>query len=377
MHILYERPSDDPVFGTDNQLTFPAGDTWYYKSDPRARAFACLDSWELCSPNGIECWSIDDDIGHLPPDAWFVSYALRRSNVEFSMRRRLGSALVAQESISQFFSLALDDHHWRKEARRLFLTSLARIQYDAFSIGSGEDYAHEVDGDGYKDVTEPEAGNLCGFWKFRSQYTNIDLWAFVWLMTVLPSCFILDLKGTCALWLITCGYFGTSPFAHQDPEQRHGNETVGTDGSPQSGPATPNSHIDANTPSTTRAPILDGGHASDYGAISSTTPVSGGNPTPSEAQHQSDQRQGNQHQSDLHQHRSSQQQHDSEEHQQPVQGDQHVKSMRLLTQQFLVFHWLLAVIIVPIFGLVRAVWCRDWDVLKLRKKDSFWFSLRA
>lgn len=77
---------------------------------------------------------------------------------------------------------------WIAEARQLFATSLARIQFDAWSIASGEDAVH-VGADGYVDKTPKhlKAGDLCGHFKFRSSgYRNIDFLAFVLTVVLVP-----------------------------------------------------------------------------------------------------------------------------------------------------------------------------------------------
>ncbi|KAF2004725.1 hypothetical protein P154DRAFT_560501 [Amniculicola lignicola CBS 123094] len=196
LHIFYTKPSSDPIFPADTPR-FVGDDpqAWYYKSDPRARAFACIDRHELCAPDGGKCWSMtetgDTD---LPPDYWLMKLSLLKSNTYDSIEKRLGSALIAQEKVSQFTSEALDDKHWMKEAERLFATSLARIQFDAWSIASGEDWVHEGN-DGYVELTPDEAGNLCGIFKFNSaSYSNVNFWAFFGLLWVLPLTCFLSLK---------------------------------------------------------------------------------------------------------------------------------------------------------------------------------------
>jgi hypothetical protein len=123
---------------------------------------------------------------HLPDDApntpayWFMKWALETSTTYDSIKWRLGTALLAQEKVTQSISQPLSDSHWEVEARRLFVTSLARIQFDAWSIARGEDREQP----GYKDSTPDEGrGKLCGLYKFNSiGYTNINLGAFIGLL---------------------------------------------------------------------------------------------------------------------------------------------------------------------------------------------------
>lgn len=96
--------------------------------------------------------------------------------------------------MSQYQSQDLGDAHWRVEAERLFQTSLARIQYDAWAIGTGEDQARVRD-DGYANDTPDEAGNLCGILKFlSSDYRNVPRTLYICLMSIYPGLLLLSMK---------------------------------------------------------------------------------------------------------------------------------------------------------------------------------------
>ena len=116
-----------------------------------------------------------------------MKWSLENSNIYDSIKWRLGSALVAQRSISQSISRPLSPDQWQVEASQLFATSLARIQYDALAIAGGEDHERP----GYVDNTPDEAkGHLCGMMKFKTtDYININL---AWCIFVL--CFIVTLN---------------------------------------------------------------------------------------------------------------------------------------------------------------------------------------
>ena len=108
---------------------------------------------------------------------WLMKWSLESSTIYDSMGWRLGAAFQAQEKVSQFVSLPLPSNQWEIEASQLFATSLARIQYDAWKIATGEDRERP----GYVEVTPDEArGNLCGLYKFKTaDYTHVNLIAFV------------------------------------------------------------------------------------------------------------------------------------------------------------------------------------------------------
>jgi hypothetical protein len=202
LHIFYLKASADPLFPADKKVHVDGySNPWFYKSDPKARALACIDKTEICSSDGKECWSMTDNRNgtKFPSEFWLMKLSLESSSIFDSINKRLGSALRAQERVTQFTSQPLNDKHWMDEAERLFATSLARIQFDAFNIASGEDQAHEVDG--YIVQTPDEAGDLCGFFKFKSTgYTNLNYVA-LWCLglPVLVLCFLLTLEiGTIA-----------------------------------------------------------------------------------------------------------------------------------------------------------------------------------
>jgi hypothetical protein len=200
LRIFYPKQNlQDPIFPADR--AFGSGsDPWYWKSDPKARALACIDSIEMCTYDGAKCWPAHDlthggfsDID-LPPEYWYTKLALENSNTYDSIKTRLGDGLVAQGRVSQYQSQDLGENFWRIEAERLFQTSLARIQYDTWAIGTGEDQARVLN-DGYVDDTPDEAGNLCGILKFLStEYRNVPRKLYLWLMAILPVLLLLSMK---------------------------------------------------------------------------------------------------------------------------------------------------------------------------------------
>jgi len=194
MHIYHTKPSFDPIFhATDFRYFEGLREPYYYNADPRARAFACVDTSELCSPDGTICWSLITPLPpNFPPDSayWLMKWSLRNSNIYDSIKWRLGTALLAQESISQSISDPLSHDQWQVEASQLFATSLAHIQYDAWGIAIGEGRERP----GYVEVTPVEAkGRLCNLYKFRTaEYTNINLAAFVGLPLLAITIFVLS-----------------------------------------------------------------------------------------------------------------------------------------------------------------------------------------
>ena len=198
MHIYYTRHSTDPVFPAEKSKHFEGeNEPLYYNADPRARAFACVDATELCSSDGSNCWSmtasIPQDIS-VDPGFWLMKWSLESSTTFDSLTWRLGSALLAQESISQSIaSNSLHHRQWELEAEQLFATSLARIQFEAMAIATAEGKERP----GYREVTPDEAkGQLCGLYKYKTiGYTNINCVALFGLFLVLPVLLLSSLKA--------------------------------------------------------------------------------------------------------------------------------------------------------------------------------------
>jgi hypothetical protein len=199
MHIFRTAPSYDQIFPAKKpKFVDDHNSIYYYNSDPRATVLGCIDSTELCAPGKDECWSMASDA---PPDVrkdpayWFMKWSLTNSNTYNSIKWRLGRALLAQERLGQsIYAGNLDSNHWESEAEQLFATSLARIQFDADDIatGAGKDLP------GYIDQTPDEArGQLCRLYKSRTtEYTNVNLVAFVGLLLILPVSMLLSKEVT-------------------------------------------------------------------------------------------------------------------------------------------------------------------------------------
>jgi hypothetical protein len=125
--------------------------------------------------------------------------ALKKSNTYDSIKLRLGSSLLAQQRVGEARSQALANNHWELEAEHMFKTSLARAQFDAWSLASGEDH----DQDTYKNTVDEFAEGMCGLFKFRAAgHVNIRLWPFWLLCSVLPITFLLsvELKTYGQIW---------------------------------------------------------------------------------------------------------------------------------------------------------------------------------
>ena len=189
-HILHQRPSYDPIFPAQDRNK----DGWY-NANPQARVLACVDLSEIYSRDEGQHWeSHEEDVANYSDDAgtWLMRLAMDDSNTNYAMHWRLGSALLAQQNISHYTSLPLASNQWELEARQFFATSLARIQYNARGIASGEDHERS----GYVDNTPDEAkGRLCGLYKFKTpNHTNISLVGFLGYILLAFAMYVLSWK---------------------------------------------------------------------------------------------------------------------------------------------------------------------------------------
>ena len=195
LHNYHTKPSYDPIFSAHKSQHFPDyRETFYYNSQPRARVLACEDTTELCSAEGKICWSMTEDGPAdipTPPTYWLMKWSLEQSSTYDSIMFRLGSALLAGQHISQSISSPLSDRQWELEVEHLFATSLARIQYDAWKIATGQDRERP----GYMERTPDDArGKLCRLWKFKAfGYTNVYSWRFFGGLVVLGFIFVVSL----------------------------------------------------------------------------------------------------------------------------------------------------------------------------------------
>lgn len=126
-------------------------------------------------------------------DYEYTRATLRESTIFKAISFRLGDALVAQEKVGAYESFRLDDDQWVIESQRLFNTSLARIQYDAFDIGIGS--GHEKDTYTRTDPSWITGYDMCQKYKFQlpPDYANINVWPTVFLFLIPPAILLLSL----------------------------------------------------------------------------------------------------------------------------------------------------------------------------------------
>ncbi|KAH6659102.1 hypothetical protein BKA67DRAFT_6128 [Truncatella angustata] len=196
--IIYSGRCEDPIFLATDELQ---EDGWpphrFYNQDPRARVLIAIDQMEVCPHGESDCHFPDEEYPEFGVEYEITRTALRRSSSFRSIEYRLGSALVATESISDFESRQLDKEQWIIESKALFNTSLARLQFNALDIAMGDrpvGNAAAGYADAYEDTTPSWArGRMCGKYKFHLSrgYTNIHV-AHIFILLVPVSLYILS-----------------------------------------------------------------------------------------------------------------------------------------------------------------------------------------
>lgn len=148
----------------------------YARGNPIYGVLACVDEYQLC--NATDCWPLEDrdnakSRSIIDPAYWHMHLTLERSNIYDATAKRLGGSLVASRMLSQYSSPGLATDHWKTEATHWFGTSLARIQFDAWSIATGEGHDIPTYYEATPDVVKE--GRLCGRFKFKNpKFTNIS-----------------------------------------------------------------------------------------------------------------------------------------------------------------------------------------------------------
>jgi len=140
----------------------------------------------------------------IDPAFWHMHLALEHSTIHDATAMRLGNSLVAQRMLSGALSPGLKNDHWKTEVIHLFATSLSRVQFDAWSIASGE--GHDVST--YHDTTPDivKEGRLCGQFKFKSpEFATISLSALIVLVTMPLYTWMLHWKIVTVQHKVLCG----------------------------------------------------------------------------------------------------------------------------------------------------------------------------
>jgi hypothetical protein len=127
------------------------------------------------------------------PEFDMLYSSLYKTDMYYSLAKRQGRSLLAQNKVSQYFSAALGDNHWVAEVENWVHTALARTSINTWSIASGEDAVHEGR-DGFVQLTNKH--NLCGRYKYNPRgYQSIRFGYLLLVFLWLPVIWILTWNG--------------------------------------------------------------------------------------------------------------------------------------------------------------------------------------
>lgn len=197
MNILYSGPNNDPIFPVNAIDTTPGAPIIWGNPLQRSSVLGCADVSEIRDIETGNIWipkgpdwswvsSLDKERRNL---LTLLMISLWRSDTFNAVTGRPGSRFDVQSKLVGSLSQFLDHEQWKLEVRKMFETSLARIQGDVLDIarGAGKDrpYARNA-------LTEDNA-SLCHIIKFQSVgWRNISL---LWLITLPTLSFL--------LWVLT------------------------------------------------------------------------------------------------------------------------------------------------------------------------------
>lgn len=213
----------------------------FRNSDPRARPLACVNRIDLCSTDGSHCWAYDsNETGKYEnlPEFVFLEAALDRTDIIYSIQKRLGRGLLAQNRVSGYRSETLDRRHWVQEVKNLVEIAHARTQINAWGIGIGENSDLE-EWDNWKCATKDYA-NLCNMFKYNpSNYNTIKEIPFILIWLVTPFMWILSWD-----WNSVKKLFTKAP---NPPEHRTGQSRSGASPQPVADDSTEDNVGDTST----------------------------------------------------------------------------------------------------------------------------------
>jgi len=197
--IIYFGANDDPIFPADTKVTADGGVLLWGNSLPRSSILGCADVAEIRNPETGNIWNPKAmDWNFLHSGDWdpeqknmllLLVLSLWQSNTFNAVTSRPGSRFDAQSKLVGSLSQTLSREQWKVEVRKIFETSLARLQGNVLDIarGVGKDLPYA------RNLLIKENMSLCHIVKLQSVgWRNISLF---WLI-ILPTMAFL-------LWVLT------------------------------------------------------------------------------------------------------------------------------------------------------------------------------
>jgi hypothetical protein len=199
--VFYFEPSYDPIFPAEQNYT-GSGSGYlrqlYYNSLPHATVLGCADTIEIRDPDTGTIWqpkTMDwnnltslQGIKQLQVDTVlkqgmlnsFLLLGEAMLALDISSIIMGGPHLDAQKKIMGRFSTSINREQWKVEARKIFETSLARIQGDILDIARGRGVADKNTHSLFWEMNSP----ICSMIKFPTLgWSNISLF---WVV-ILPT----------------------------------------------------------------------------------------------------------------------------------------------------------------------------------------------
>jgi len=165
------RPmSQDPIFPAEhennNQPT-----TYWINNLTRSTVLGVVEERFVRDDWTGEIWSLQN-LGSMSESTFkslgsavpYLNAALSTSRVLNALQFREGQSLLAQNMISGFISVPLAAEQWKVEARRIFETTLALLQFDILDIAQGT-FA-EIEG--YVQIGKMWSAESCHIVKFNA-----------------------------------------------------------------------------------------------------------------------------------------------------------------------------------------------------------------
>jgi hypothetical protein len=194
----HSKPRRDPIFPAEQEKLYgPRQRLVYFNADPIVPALACVDTTEICSPNGSRCWTdlsnpdldlpqIEEKIGY-----YMLALSITESTTFNTIQLQGGRTLEASHMLQQFLSLPLEDEQWKVEEEHLFETSLARISITLRNYIRGA-AAHIPN---YKDWTSAGMGDMCHAYKLPGRgWVNIPVNGIILITCLVALSYILSFE---------------------------------------------------------------------------------------------------------------------------------------------------------------------------------------
>ncbi|KAH7411910.1 hypothetical protein DE146DRAFT_641734 [Phaeosphaeria sp. MPI-PUGE-AT-0046c] len=201
--VAYTRSSSDPVFPatlttvTSMDRNFPL----YYNPHQRSTAFACADSFTIrhsthhhleWQPRYQNLTSLED-AGWTSPDETTSLHILNITQLApsyfLSRYADMSAHFDAPRRIGSFYSAQVDKEQWKLEARKIFVTELALLQYHSHEVthGLGYNLPHAIN------ILDKFGINASGIMLFPAPgWKNIKVSTLLGFLCACIACWVLD-----------------------------------------------------------------------------------------------------------------------------------------------------------------------------------------